>query len=208
MTFFTCLKIMYEDMECFNINPRKTYMRASSKAAKLGGTSAHIREGLRYTIYDLLVGLMLPSGNDASVVLAENFGRFLCIDNCRNSLTKLKELIERDPYSPEYSNLHIKLFIKRMNHEAAKLKMTGSCFSNSHGLSDKANKSSAQDVCRLSTCALKYPLFREIVNLVSYTSRHVFDYGNDQACLATQRWFNLNYLLKDPNKRYRGIKTG
>lgn len=86
MTFFTCLKILYEDMQCLNINPRNTFMRASSKAAKLGGTSAYIKEGLRYSIYDLLVGLMLPSGNDASIVLAENFGRFLSIDRCRNSL--------------------------------------------------------------------------------------------------------------------------
>ena len=95
-----------------------------------------------------------------------------------------------------------------MNQEATKLKLNGSSFSNSHGLSDKANKSTAMDVCRLSNSAMKYPLFREIVNLATHTSSKVFDYNEGTACLVRQRWFNLNYLLKDPNKRYRGIKTG
>ena len=43
-----------------------------------------------------------------------------------------------------------------MNHEAAKLKLSNSSFSNPHGLSDKANRSSAQDVTRLTFAALKY----------------------------------------------------
>jgi len=33
---------------------------------------------------------MLPSGNDASLVLAENFGRYLIIEGCRNSLSTLR----------------------------------------------------------------------------------------------------------------------
>ena len=67
-------------MACYGINPKKVYFRASHIAAKIGGTTAYIKEGMRYSIYDLMVGLMLPSGNDAALVLAENFGRFLCID--------------------------------------------------------------------------------------------------------------------------------
>jgi len=67
-------------MACYGINPQKVYFRASYFAAKIGGTTAYLREGMRYSIYDLMVGLMLPSGNDAALVLAENFGRFLCID--------------------------------------------------------------------------------------------------------------------------------
>jgi len=31
------------------------------------------------SIYDLLAGLMLPSGNDAATVLAEHFGRLYII---------------------------------------------------------------------------------------------------------------------------------
>ena len=81
MTFYTCCQIMYKDMHCINFNPRKVYFRASSWASSIHGTTAHIQEGLRYSVYDLLIGLMLPSGNDASLVLAENFGRYIWADS-------------------------------------------------------------------------------------------------------------------------------
>jgi len=91
MTAYTCCRIMFGDWQQVNINTKKIYFRASYLAAKIGGTTAHIREGLRYSIYDLLMGLMLPSGNDASLVLAENFGRFISAESARISLTTLKE---------------------------------------------------------------------------------------------------------------------
>jgi D-alanyl-D-alanine carboxypeptidase len=48
-----------------------TYCRVSKLAAKVGGTSAFLKEGLRLSVYDLLHGLMLPSGNDAALCLSE-----------------------------------------------------------------------------------------------------------------------------------------
>lgn len=213
MTAYTCCKIMQGDMQAININPRKVYFRASATASKICGTTAHIREGLRYSIYDLLIGLMLPSGNDASLVLAENFGRFLCIDSCRNSLSRLKELVEADPYDSTMSRMFISRFVKRMNHEAAKLKLSHSSFSNSHGLSDKANRSSAQDVTRLTFAALKYPLFCEVIDKVHFQSEVVYDWDAsraeaDRGALVCQTWYNTNILLKDPAGRYHGVKTG
>ena len=89
---------MFGDMACVNINPKKVYLRASYFASKIGGTTAYIREGLRYSIFDLMVGLMLPSGNDAANVLAENFGRYLSVELCRNSISRLKDFLEEDPY--------------------------------------------------------------------------------------------------------------
>ena len=146
-----------------NLNPKKVYFRASHYASRIHGTTAHIKEGLRYSIYDLLIGLMLPSGNDAALVLAENFGRYLCTEGCRTSIQTLKDQIESDPYATESSRKYIVKFVRRMNQEAMTLKMVNSNFSNPHGLSDKANKSSAQDVVRLTYSALKYPLFCEII---------------------------------------------
>ena len=176
MTFYTCMKIMYGDMLCANINPKKMYFRASQRAARIGGTTAYIKEGFRYSIYDLLVGLMLPSGNDASLVLAENFGRFLILEQSKTSFNKMKENLEQDPYDQEVSRLYIKRFVKRMNHEGNKLKLSHSSFSNSHGLSDKANKSSAYDVNKLVIAALKYNLFKEVVNKYQYISSDILDY--------------------------------
>lgn len=45
--------------------------------ARIGGTSAHLEPGQIYTVEQLLYGLMLPSGNDASVALAVWAGRKL-----------------------------------------------------------------------------------------------------------------------------------
>jgi D-alanyl-D-alanine carboxypeptidase len=94
MTAFTCCQIIYQDMAAINLDPRKIYMRASDYASKMGGTSAYIKVGLRYSLYDLLIGLMLPSGNDAAIVIAENLGRFLIIEKSRNVRITLQEKCE------------------------------------------------------------------------------------------------------------------
>ena len=58
----------------------------------------NIDEDKTSPMYDLMIGLMLPSGNDAANVLAENFGRYLCIEMQRNSSSRLKDSLETDPY--------------------------------------------------------------------------------------------------------------
>lgn len=143
MTAYLVCLLLDQDLQCACINPRKVYFRASSYACKIYGTTAHIKEGLRYSIYDLLIGLMLPSGNDAAMVLAENFGRFMAYEASRISISTLKDQCESDPNDPENSRKYVARFVRRMNQEAGKLKLVHTSFSNPHGLSDKANKSSA-----------------------------------------------------------------
>ena len=76
-TSYTCCRIM-EEMGIYDIQKLKTiYMRVSKKAAFMGGTSAYLQTDNRISVYDLLCGLMLPSGNDAAIVLATEFGRWL-----------------------------------------------------------------------------------------------------------------------------------
>lgn len=41
------------------------------------GTSANLRKGEQVLVIDLLYGLMLPSGNDAAIALAQYFGKYL-----------------------------------------------------------------------------------------------------------------------------------
>ncbi len=41
------------------------------------GTSANLRNGDKLLVIDLLFGLLLPSGNDAALALAQYFGKFL-----------------------------------------------------------------------------------------------------------------------------------
>ena len=64
----------------YKINPKKCYFRVTINAAGVRGTSAELESREWVTIEDLLFGLMLPSGNDAATVLAENLGACLYYD--------------------------------------------------------------------------------------------------------------------------------
>lgn len=57
----------------YKMNVNKVWFKVSNLAANITGTSANLIENQRVTISDLLYGLMLPSGNDAAIVLAEGF---------------------------------------------------------------------------------------------------------------------------------------
>ena len=76
-TALTVCKIM-EDLGIMNIEMSKNiYLRVNRKGAYMTGTSAYVQWDNRLTLYDCLHALMLPSGNDASIVLATEFGRWL-----------------------------------------------------------------------------------------------------------------------------------
>ena len=96
-------------------------------------------------------------------------------------MATLKTLCEQDPYDPENSRYYIGKFVKRMNHDAAKLKLINTNFSNPHGLSDKANKSCAQDICRLTYECIKIPLVQDVVKRFKYESNCVFDWNPQRA---------------------------
>ena len=54
-----------------------TLITVGADASSVIGTSAELLEGDTLTIWQLLYGLMLPSGNDAAHQLAEYFGAIL-----------------------------------------------------------------------------------------------------------------------------------
>jgi D-alanyl-D-alanine carboxypeptidase len=61
------------------LNAQKTLLSVSLTATQIGGTTAKLRKGDVLSVWDLLHGLLLPSGNDASIVLAEHFGQYLFV---------------------------------------------------------------------------------------------------------------------------------
>ena len=75
-TFEICLK--------YHMNIKTTYFKVTRWAAAINGTSADLQENAWMTIEDLLYGLMLPSGNDAALVLSENLGAVLYFDKVGN----------------------------------------------------------------------------------------------------------------------------
>lgn len=54
----------------YGIDVRHHHVRVSDKAEEMPGTSAELQAGDILTLQELLYGLMLPSGNDASVAIA------------------------------------------------------------------------------------------------------------------------------------------
>ncbi|MFT7027784.1 MAG: D-alanyl-D-alanine carboxypeptidase (penicillin-binding protein 5/6), partial [Paracoccaceae bacterium] len=94
--------------------------RVSARAYQFGGSMMFLREGDRVRISDLLRGVIVQSGNDAAVVLAEGLG------------------------GTETA------FADRMNERAAEMGMTASHFSNSNGWPDPEQFMSARDLVTLT----------------------------------------------------------
>jgi len=57
---------------------------------------------------------MLPSGNDAAIALAENFGCLLYFNDLGQA-HRFKEINSVDVLSDDYCELYVSLFLKRMN---------------------------------------------------------------------------------------------
>ena len=100
--------------------------------------SDHIGEKVK--AIDLFYSLMVPSGNDAAMVLADYVG-----------------------------NGDIKFFVDKMNAKAAELGCTNTHFENPDGLHNKNHYTTARDLVKITNYALTLPNFQKISNTVSYT---------------------------------------
>ena len=113
-------KIMTAIITLENISLNKE-IKVGEEVLKMYGTNIYVEVGEKITIKDLLYGLLLRSGNDASVVLA-------------NAVSKNEEE-----------------FVKLMNTKAQEIGMKNSTFSNPHGLDEETkNYSTAYDMALLS----------------------------------------------------------
>lgn len=155
----------------------------SQRADNTIGSTAGVRVGEKIPVRELLYGLLLPSGNDASVALAEHFGERLASNDAK----------DRNAYDN---------FIAAMNAKAKELGMTSSSFENTHGLTAPNHKTSPKDLITLAHHAMQQPLFREVVGTVQHGAT-VTGPGGYQRNLV---WRNTNRLLK--TKGYGGVKTG
>jgi len=73
MTIYVVLKLL----ERYNLDEHKTLVTISPNAADISGTTAELEPKDVFTVWELLHGLMLPSGNDAAFALAEHFGALI-----------------------------------------------------------------------------------------------------------------------------------
>jgi serine-type D-Ala-D-Ala carboxypeptidase (penicillin-binding protein 5/6) len=161
----------------------------SERADDTPGSTAAIRAGERLSIRELLYGLLLPSGNDASVALAEHFG------------SRFSAGEENDEESDEEQDA-LELFVAEMNREAERLGLGETRFANPHGLSANGHRASARDLLKLAWTAMQEPRFREYVQ-TRQRGCCVIGPGGYQRNVV---WKNTNQLLG--TEGYLGVKTG
>ncbi|MEQ8839333.1 MAG: serine hydrolase, partial [Lacipirellulaceae bacterium] len=155
----------------------------SKRADETSGSSARVRQGEKLSVDELLYGLLLPSGNDASVALAEHFGSRVSPDG-------------------ETSNDPLDQFIAAMNQTAKELGMTNSQFKNTHGLTAAGHHTSTVDLLKLASSAMRQPLFKKYVGTVQHGCTVVGPGGYKR----NLKWNNTNRLLKIEG--FGGVKTG
>lgn len=113
-------------------------LRVSEHAQSYGGSSMFLRSGETVTVEDLIRGIIVLSGNDACVVIAEALS----------------------PDGTEYG------FARLMTQRAQQLGMTNSTFTNSNGWPQPGHLMSMRDLATLSARLIGdfpefYPLFAE-----------------------------------------------
>lgn len=109
------------------------WVEVSENATRQVGSSLYLALGDEMKLIDVIYGLMLRSGNDAAMIIAEAIG------------------------GDEAG------FVKMMNEKAKELGMTNSIFQNPSGLDETTyNLSTARDMATLMRYAMNNPIFREI----------------------------------------------
>ena len=103
-------------------------------ASKTEGSSIYLEPGEKIYMRDLIFGLMLNSGNDAAVAIAEH--------------------ISGTPAE----------FCKKMNEKAQELCLLNTNFKNPNGLYEEGHFTTAHDLAKLTQYAMKNKEFREIVS--------------------------------------------
>jgi serine-type D-Ala-D-Ala carboxypeptidase (penicillin-binding protein 5/6) len=94
----------------------------------------------RVSVRDLLTAALIPSGTDAVYALAEHLG-----------------------------DGSVDEFVAKMNDKAKELGLENTRFENPAGIDARGNYSSAADLAKMTREAMKYPEFREIVNMPEAT---------------------------------------
>ncbi len=110
----------------------------SERASGVEGSSMYLETGEKMTVKELVYGLMLSSGNDAAVAIAESIAG------------------------------EVDAFVDIMNKKAAEIGMASTHFMNPNGLPDDGHYSTARDMAKITAYALSDPVFAEVVSTKSY----------------------------------------
>ncbi len=184
------------DKKCYPASTVKimTYIIVTEQVENLEGTKVEIKEevldqlagtgsslsgledyiGEQLSVFQLLHCMMVSSGNDAALVLADYLGKG-----------------------------DIDAFVKLMNAKAKELGCKNTKYTNPHGLHDKNQYTTAEDMLKITRYALTTPYFTDVTDTAEY-----YISGDDEDPLE-----NTNKMIIADEKDYyyeyaHGIKTG
>jgi serine-type D-Ala-D-Ala carboxypeptidase (penicillin-binding protein 5/6) len=110
-------------------------------AAGYGGSSAGLYAGERMTVWNLLHGMLLPSGNDAAVALSQTLSA-----------------------TPQG-------FAQLMNAQAVRLHLWHTHYLSPNGFDLPGQVTTARDLANLTRAAMQLPTFEHIVDTRTWTAR-------------------------------------
>ena len=150
-----------------------------------GSSVAYINDSHRLTVEMLIEGMLLPSGNDAAMVLAAAAGNRMSDGEASG-----KEAVE--------------VFVRGMNEYAKSLGAIGTHFTSPDGLAGEDHYTTLEDMLLIAIAASENPIICRYAAMleddVTYASGH------------TNTWTNTNVLLDPDSPYYRpsvtGLKTG
>lgn len=108
-------------------------VKVSKRAASIRGSTINLKAGEEMTLKELLYGLMLRSGNDAAIAIAEHIGG------------------------------SVEGFATMMNQKAQELGLKNTQFKTPHGLDTPGHYSTAYELAQMTRYALNNPMFSKIV---------------------------------------------
>jgi D-alanyl-D-alanine carboxypeptidase (penicillin-binding protein 5/6) len=131
--------IVFQSLQQGSLKPDDR-VKISKKAWRTPGSRMFIEVNSHVSVDDLLRGLVIQSGNDAAVALAEHIGG-------------------------DEAN-----FVQLMNTEAARLGMKNTHFTNSTGLPEKGHFSTAQDLAKVTIATIQqFPVLYQLYAEKSFT---------------------------------------
>jgi len=150
--------------------PLDQKVKVPGAAVRAAGSVLGLHRGETFTVEQLLYAMLVPSANDAAITLA---------------------VAEAGS---------VKAFVAKMNARAGEMGLTNTHFVNNCGLHAANHYSSAKDMAKIASYAMRDPVFRRIVSTREYTLPHAG--GAAPRLIKTS-----NELLEDVDW-VNGIKTG
>lgn len=132
-------KIMTAIVVLENTSDLSEIVVVSKKAASIGGSRLGLSFNSQITVKDLLYGLLLCSGNDSAIALAE------------------------------FISENVENFANLMNQKALALGLSNTHFVTPHGLDNENHYTTAYELALLTKYALENKIFSEIVSTHSYS---------------------------------------